>query len=70
MNELLIAGLSLGALGLVFGALLGVASKIFASPANERLLAVRQALPGANCAACGYTGCDGYAEAVVAGKPP
>ena len=28
-------------------------------------LAVLEALPGANCGACGFTGCDGYAKALL-----
>lgn len=68
--ELLIAGLSLGALGLIFGLLLGVTGRVFAVPENKQLTEVRQALPGANCGGCGYPGCDGFAAAVVEGKAP
>jgi electron transport complex protein RnfB len=35
---------------------------------DEREAAVRAVLPGANCGACGFPGCDGYAAAVAAGK--
>ena len=35
--------------------------------ADERIEAVRDVLPGANCGACGYSGCDGYAQVVVDG---
>ena len=35
---------------------------------NERLAEIRDALPGANCGACGYAGCDSYAEAVENGS--
>jgi Na+-translocating ferredoxin:NAD+ oxidoreductase subunit B len=31
---------------------------------------VTQLLPGANCGACGFAGCAGYASAIVAGKAP
>ncbi|MEG2360981.1 MAG: 4Fe-4S binding protein [Christensenella sp.] len=58
----------LGGLGAVFGIMLGVASKKFAVKKDERVVAVRENLPGANCGGCGYAGCDALADALVAGK--
>ena len=55
-------------LGLVFGALLGVTGRVFAVPSNPTVDALRECLPGANCGACGFPGCDGYAAAVAEGK--
>lgn len=66
-NILAAAGV-IGALGLVFGILLALASKFFAVEGNPLETKVRQALPGANCGACGYPGCDGFAKAVVEGE--
>ncbi len=66
--EILYAALVLGGMGLVFGGLLTLTSKVFAVPANPRRDAVRDALPGANCGGCGYPGCDGCADAIVSGK--
>ncbi len=54
--------------GLVLGIVLALASKFFAVDEDEKVKLVREALPGANCGACGYTGCDGYAEAVAKGE--
>ena len=68
--EVLYAALVLGGMGALFGILLTVASKVFAVPSNPRRDAVREALPGANCGGCGYPGCDGCADAIVAGKAP
>ncbi len=68
MNFLLLSGLTLGILGLVFGVLLGYASKKCAVSVDPRVAAIRQTLPGVNCGACGYVGCDAYAEAVAAGE--
>lgn len=68
--ELVSAGLLLGAIGLVFGLVLGIASKVFAVKTSEQTLQVRAALPGANCGGCGYSGCDAFASAVVEGKAP
>jgi Na+-translocating ferredoxin:NAD+ oxidoreductase RNF subunit RnfB len=54
--------------GLILGIVLALASKFFAVDEDEKVSLVREALPGANCGACGYTGCDGYAEAVAKGE--
>ncbi|MDR3284144.1 MAG: RnfABCDGE type electron transport complex subunit B [Treponema sp.] len=54
----------------VLGFLLGFFKKIFYVPVDERVAKVRAVLPGANCGACGYPGCDGFAAAVVDGKAP
>jgi electron transport complex protein RnfB len=66
--EILYAILIIGGLGMVFGIGLSYASKVFAVQVDERVTLIRDVLPGANCGACGYTGCDGYASAVAAGE--
>ena len=68
-NILAAAGV-VGALGLIFGILLALASKFFAVEGNPLISQVREALPGANCGACGYPGCDGFARAVAEGAAP
>lgn len=57
---------SLGGMGLVFGAGLAIASQKLAVEVDERVAEIRDVLPGANCGACGYPGCDGFAVAVAA----
>jgi len=52
-------------LGLMFGFALAVAALRFAVPVNPLVERVRSALPSANCGACGYAGCQVYAEALV-----
>ena len=61
---------SIGGLGIVFGAILGYASKIFAVDEDPRVGQVLECLPGANCGGCGYPGCGGLATAIVEGKAP
>ena len=46
---------------------LGFAAKKFAVEVDPRELAAVEVLPGANCGACGFPGCAGYAKALVAG---
>ncbi len=60
----------LGILGLVFGVVLGFASKIFEVKEDPKITKVRELLPGANCGACGFPGCDGMAAAMANGKAP
>lgn len=57
----------LAVLGILIGILLGVAGKFFAVETDERVTQVRECLPGNNCGGCGFPGCDGLAEAIVAG---
>ena len=52
------------AIGLVF------TGKKFAVAVDERVVAIREKLPGNNCGACGYAGCDALAAAISAGDAP
>ena len=52
-------------MGIVFGVLLVVISKVFAVKTDERAVQITEALPGANCGACGYAGCADYADVIV-----
>ena len=60
--------LIVGVIGLIAGFGLSLASKFMAVPVDEKQEKIREALPGANCGACGFSGCDGYAAAVAAGE--
>lgn len=52
------------------GFILGWADRAFAVPVDPKEEAIKAALPGANCGACGFVGCSDYAEAVAKkGKP-
>ncbi len=68
ITPIILAAGVLGGLGVLFGLILTFADKKFAVPVDERFVLVREAVAGANCGACGYPGCDGYAQAVVSGK--
>ena len=60
----------LGALAIVFGLILAVAAKVFEVEVDPRLPEIQACLAGANCGGCGYPGCAGCAEAILAGKAP
>ncbi|EFW37504.1 RnfABCDGE type electron transport complex subunit B [Treponema phagedenis] len=58
------------ALSLLLGFALGFFKKLFFVEVDEKVAQIRDALPGANCGACGFPGCDGFAEAVATGEAP
>ena len=68
MTEILFPVALVAGIGLVLGLGLAIASKIMAVPVDEKAEAITEALPGANCGACGYSGCSGYAAALSSGK--
>lgn len=61
------AVLALGVIGGVLGLLLGVATTYLHVDIDERIDVVTDKLPGVNCGACGYPGCNGLATALVEG---
>ena len=65
MDFILIAVISLGAIGLVAAVILYAASKKFAVYEDPRIAQVSEVLPQANCGGCGYPGCSGFAAACV-----
>ena len=56
------------ALGVLFGIVLAIASRVFAIKVDERVPKILENLPGANCGGCGYSGCEALAQAVVKGE--
>ena len=70
MENIIFAVLVLGAIAIVFGLILSVAAKVFEVKVDERLPKIQECLAGANCGGCGYPGCAGCAEAILAGKAP
>lgn len=68
METMLIPVVVIGVISLILGIGLGIASKklhVFVDPKISQILGV---LPNANCGACGYPGCSGFARAVAEGK--
>lgn len=58
----------LGGLGLVFGALIAIANRVFWVWEDPRIDEVTGMLPGSNCGACGKAGCRAFAESLIAGE--
>jgi Na+-translocating ferredoxin:NAD+ oxidoreductase RNF subunit RnfB len=55
-------------LAFVLGTALGFFKDFFAVPQDPLAAKIREALPGANCGACGFPGCDNYALAIAGGN--
>lgn len=68
MAAIVIATVTVGIVGILIGVLLGIASEVFKVEVDEKEIQVREALPGNNCGACGYPGCDGLAKAIASGE--
>ena len=65
--DILIAFLVMLAIALLVGFLLLLCSHFFSVEENPLKTEIRECLPGINCGACGYRGCDDYAAALVEG---
>lgn len=70
MQSILIATAVVAVIGLVMGLLLITVDKKFKVEVDEKEVAVRSYLPGNNCGACGFAGCDAMAAAIVKGEAP
>jgi electron transport complex protein RnfB len=55
----------LAGIGIIFGLGLAFAAKRFSVKIDPRVEQVKEVLANAHCGACGYAGCEQYAEAVV-----
>lgn len=55
-------------LGGVFALVLAIAARVFAVKVDPRIPEMQEALPGANCGGCGFSGCAAYAEAIAKGE--
>ncbi len=64
MNSILLAIVLVSAIGLLCALILVAASHFMSVKTDERMQKIRSVLPGANCGACGFAGCDQYAKAL------
>lgn len=55
-------------IGAAAGAILVACSKVFHVESDETVSQLTEVLPGANCGSCGFSGCEGYANAVAKGE--
>lgn len=52
-------------IGVISGVVLSVADKYMSVPTDERVDDIVEILPGVNCGACGFAGCEEYASKLV-----
>lgn len=64
MNDIIIPVVLVVVVGLAASLILAYASQVFAVKEDEKFIALRAELPGANCGGCGFAGCDDYAHAL------
>ena len=67
---LIVTVLLLGIIGLLIGVALVIAGEKFKVEVDPKEIEVRACLPGNNCGACGYAGCDAVAGAIARGEAP
>ena len=65
MMIVLITALFALLLAFILGLALGFFKQFFAVQEDPLIVEIRAILPGANCGACGFPGCDGYASAIA-----
>ena len=67
MSGIIIAAIVVGATGIGLGFFLTFMGKKFAVEVDDKEEKIRELLPGNNCGACGFPGCDGAATAIAKG---
>ncbi len=65
LPDILTALAVVGSVGLLAGILLTVIPHLFHVEEDQRAKQLRACLPGINCGACGFKGCDDYASAMA-----
>jgi len=68
MSVVITAVVSVTIIGLICAILLNVASQLMYVKVDLRVTQLNEIMPGANCGACGYPGCEGFCVALAAGE--
>lgn len=63
--SIIVAIVAIGLLGAFLGAILSFASDKLKVEEDLRIKNLEEILPGYNCGACGFSGCSGYANAII-----
>ncbi|MCL2266667.1 MAG: RnfABCDGE type electron transport complex subunit B [Treponema sp.] len=65
MNSIIFAVISVTIIGVICSCILSIVSKLMYVKIDDRIILLAGIMPGANCGACGYPGCSGYASALI-----
>ena len=68
VSSMVTAGAVMGVIGVLFSIGLFYTARAFHVEEDERVELLTNMLPGANCGACGFSGCSGLAQALAAGR--
>ena len=68
MSVIITAIISVTVIGAICAILLNVASQLMYVKVDLRVAQLNDIMPGANCGACGYPGCEGFSVALAAGE--
>ena len=68
MSEFIIAVFLLFSIGVICAIVLALCYRFLCTESDGIAARLRAVLPGINCGACTYAGCDGYAEALAKGE--
>ena len=66
--NVLIAGSIIFVIAIILGVGLAIANKYFFVVEDDREQKIEEILPGYNCGACGYVGCEALAKAILDGE--
>lgn len=64
-EDIAIPMLIIGAMGALLGLILSIAEKVFEVQEDLRIKGVYELLPHYDCGACGYPGCQAFAQGLV-----
>ena len=70
MSDTVFAIILVTGIGLVAALGLALASRFMSVPVDKKAQDIEKILPGANCGACGFSGCSGYASAISKSNAP
>jgi len=65
MEIFIAAVIAMAAVGIVLGAIIGIAAKVFKVEVDPRIDLVTELLPGVNCGGCGKAGCADFAKSII-----
>ena len=65
MNDIILSISIVGGIGLLSGILLSIIGSLFSISKNKNEEKILSILPGLNCGACGFSGCNDYAKALA-----
>jgi len=70
MEVFIAAVIAMAVIGIILGAIIGIAAKLFKVEVDSRIELVTELLPGVNCGGCGKAGCADFAKSIISRENP